>query len=213
MTLRGVLAYVALGSNLGDREAMLRAACDRIDATTGLRILRASHVWETAPVGPPQPDYLNAVIEVDACLTPSAHLAALKRIEADLGRIRDPSTRWGARTIDLDLLWQGGLSRAGGRVASADARATPPPALGSKDPSASEPRELSSDDLVLPHPRIAERSFVLAPLAELTPDLVIAGATVRELLAQRPSGERGEVHRLGALLRDQHTLDDSSADR
>ncbi|HEY0840500.1 MAG TPA: 2-amino-4-hydroxy-6-hydroxymethyldihydropteridine diphosphokinase, partial [Vulgatibacter sp.] len=75
--LRGVLAYVALGSNLGDRMRALRVACERIDAVRGLRLLRASGVFETAPVGPPQPDYLNAVVEVDACLTPRAHLAAL----------------------------------------------------------------------------------------------------------------------------------------
>ena len=169
LRLRGVLAYVALGSNLGDREAMLRAACERIDATTGLRILRASHLWETAPVGPPQPDYLNAVIEVDACLAPNAHLETLKRIESELGRIRDPSTRWGARTIDLDLLWQGGL-------------------------------HLSTGDLVLPHPRIAERSFVLAPLVELAPKLDLDGSSAEELLSRRPAAEREGVRRLGTLL-------------
>lgn len=169
MTLRGVIAYVALGANLGDRLGTLRQACARIDATRGLRILRASGVWETAAVGPPQPDYLNAVIEVDACLTPRAHLAALHRIERELGRVRDPATRWTARTLDLDLLWQGGLV-------------------------------LEKGDLVLPHPRIAERSFVLAPLAQLAPDLPVAGTTVRDLLAARPAGERAGVREVGSLL-------------
>lgn len=168
MSLRGVKAYVALGSNLGDRLSMLRAACDRIDATRGLKILRASHVWETAPVGPPQPDYLNAVIEVDACLTPRAHMKALQRIEGELGRVRDPATRWDARTIDLDLLWQGGLV-------------------------------LANDELILPHPRIAERSFVLAPLAELAPELVLSGGRVSDLLAARPESERRGVREVGPL--------------
>ncbi|AKU91769.1 2-amino-4-hydroxy-6-hydroxymethyldihydropteridine pyrophosphokinase [Vulgatibacter incomptus] len=166
--MRGVLAYVALGSNLGDRRAMLRAACERIDATRGLRLLRTSQVWETAAVGPPQPDYLNAVAEVEACLTPRAHLAALHRIEAALGRVRDPATRWTARTLDLDLLWQGGLA-------------------------------LQRGDLVLPHPRITERSFVLAPLAELAPDLTLEGRTVREWLEARPEEERAGVRRVGPL--------------
>ncbi len=169
--IRGAIAYVALGSNLFDRLGTLRAACDRLDATTGLRILRASHVWETAPVGPPQPDYLNAVIEVDACLSPSAHLRALLAIELELGRLRDPSMQNAPRTIDLDLLWQGGLSLS-----------------------------LSRGGLVLPHPRIAERSFVLAPLAELAPDLTIGESTVRSLLEARPPAERAGIKRLGPLL-------------
>jgi len=167
--VRGVLAYVALGSNLGDRLGTLREACARIDDTPGLRLLRASSAWETAPVGPPQPDYLNAVVEVDACLTPRAHLAALHRIERAFGRVRDPATRWTARTLDLDLLWQGGL-------------------------------ELRRGDLILPHPRLVERSFVLAPLAQLAPGLVVAGREVREWLVSRPAAERAGVREIGPLL-------------
>lgn len=143
--MKGVLAYVALGANLGDRLANLRAAARRIHAAPGLSVLRASRVYETAPLGPPQPEYLNAALELDACLAPHAHLAALARIEADLGRQR--GVPMGPRTIDLDLLWQGGLV-------------------------------LSDDTLQLPHPRISERPFVLAPLADLAPDLVIGGDTV-----------------------------------
>lgn len=169
MSQRGAIAYVALGSNLGDRLGTLREACARLDATTGLRVLRASGVWETAPVGPPQPDYLNAVVEVDACLTPRAHLTALKRVELAFGRVRDPATRWTARTLDLDLLWQGGL-------------------------------ELRNGDLILPHPRLEERSFVLAPLAQLAPDLVVGGRQVREWLASRPAAERAGVLEIGPLL-------------
>lgn len=166
--LRGVLAYVALGSNLGDRQARLEEAARRIHATFGLRVLRASRVYETAAVGPPQPDYLNAVLEVDACRSPSAHLRALLRIERELGRDRSHAVRWGPRPIDLDLLWQGGL-------------------------------RLSLPGLELPHPRLTERSFVLAPLCELAPDLVVDGRTVRDWLASRPEAERAGVRPVGTL--------------
>lgn len=167
--MRGALAYVALGANLGDRLGTLREAVRRIDATRGLAVLRASSVWETAAVGPPQPDYLNAVIEIDACKTPRAHLGRLHQVERELGRVRDPEARWGPRTIDLDLLWQGGL-RLHGAV------------------------------LELPHPRIAERSFVLAPLAELAPSLLVGARSIDAWLASRPEAERASVRRIGPLL-------------
>ncbi len=166
--LRGVLAYVAIGSNLGDRMANLREARRRIDASVGLRVLRASRIYETAAVGPPQPDYLNAVLEVDACRSPRAHLQVLQAIESSLGRDRAREQRWGPRTLDLDLLWQGGL-------------------------------RLSLPGLELPHPRIQERSFVLAPLCELAPDLVIAGRSVREWLGSRPEDERASVRPVGGF--------------
>lgn len=172
--MRGALAYVALGSNLGDRLGNLREAIERIDATRGLKVLRASSVWETAAVGPPQPDYLNAVLEVDSCRTPLGHLQVLLGIEAEMGRVRDPAVQWGPRPIDLDLLWQGGLSR-------------------------------SSPELELPHPRITERAFVLAPLAELAPDLLLQtgeGRRVSDWLACLPEEERAGIRRLpGGLLR------------
>lgn len=167
--LRGVLAYVALGSNLGDRLENLREALRRIDSSFGLRVLRASRVYETAAVGPPQPDYLNAVIEVDACRSPRGHLRVLQSIEEALGRERAREIRWGPRTLDLDLLWQGGL-------------------------------RLSLPGLELPHPRLTERSFVLAPLAELAPDLVVGGRPVREWLEARPAEERAGVRPAGSLI-------------
>ncbi len=98
--------YIGLGSNLGDREAALLSALDalrRIDAVT---VLRCSSLYESAPVGPPQPRYLNAVVELDCQLQPRQLLAILKQIERDLGRT--PTNRWGPRAIDLDiLLWVG----------------------------------------------------------------------------------------------------------
>jgi 2-amino-4-hydroxy-6-hydroxymethyldihydropteridine diphosphokinase len=97
-----VRALVALGSNVGDRLTTLEAAVDRLDAVEGVRFVRSSRVYETDPVGPPQPDFLNAVVEIETELAPRDLLSALQSIEADLGRTRD--LRWGPRTIDLDLL-------------------------------------------------------------------------------------------------------------
>jgi 2-amino-4-hydroxy-6-hydroxymethyldihydropteridine diphosphokinase len=95
-------AYVALGSNLGDRLATLQAAVDLLDGTDGVRVLRSSRVFETAPVGPPQPDFLNAVIEVETALEPRGLLEAATAVEQHLGRER--LERWGPRTLDVDLL-------------------------------------------------------------------------------------------------------------
>lgn len=167
--MKGAVAYVALGANLGDRLATMREALRRIDASRGLAVLRVSSVWETAAVGPPQPDYLNAVIEIDACKAPRAHLERLHAVERELGRVRTPGERWGPRTIDLDLLWQGGL-------------------------------ELHGSGLELPHPRIAERAFVLAPLAELAPSLRLGGRAVEDWLGQRPEAERLSVRKTEARL-------------
>jgi 2-amino-4-hydroxy-6-hydroxymethyldihydropteridine diphosphokinase len=96
-----VRAFLGLGSNLGDRLATLQRAVDRL-ARDGARAMRSSRVYETAPVGPPQPDYLNAVVEVETDLGPEELLARCLVVEAELGRVR--GERWGPRTIDVDLL-------------------------------------------------------------------------------------------------------------
>jgi 2-amino-4-hydroxy-6-hydroxymethyldihydropteridine diphosphokinase len=97
-----VRAFVALGSNLGERLANLGDAVRRLSAADGMEIAGSSRVYETAPVGPPQPDYLNAVVELRTTLLPRELLEACLRIEAEMGRVRD--VRWGPRVIDLDLL-------------------------------------------------------------------------------------------------------------
>ena len=98
----GTSAYLALGSNLGDRLEHLRAAARELDATRGIHVVRSSRVYETEPVGPPQPQYLNAVIEVDTSLMPRELLDAARGVEDSLGRVR--AQRWGPRTIDVDIL-------------------------------------------------------------------------------------------------------------
>lgn len=147
------IAYIGLGSNLGDRRGVLDAALAR------LRPLRVSRVVETAPWGrADQPDFLNAVAEVDTDLEPEPLLDRLLSLERELGRTRDPGgERWGPRRIDLDLLLYGS-------------------------------RRLRNGRLEVPHPRISERRFVLEGLAELCPDHPVPGLgrTVRDLLEECP---------------------------
>jgi 2-amino-4-hydroxy-6-hydroxymethyldihydropteridine diphosphokinase len=131
-----ITAYVALGSNLGDREAHLAHAVTALRATPGVEVEALSSVRETAPVGgPPQGAYLNAVVELRTQLTARALLERLLEIEAEAGRVRGPQ-RNAPRTLDLDLLLYG-------------------------DEQIDEP------GLVVPHPRMQQRGFVLEPLAEL----------------------------------------------
>lgn len=95
-------AYLSLGSNLGDRLEHLRAAVRLLAAEPGVEVVRSSRVYETEPVGPPQPAYLNAVIEVRAAVGARELLGACRRVEDALGRVR--AERWGPRTIDVDIL-------------------------------------------------------------------------------------------------------------
>lgn len=94
-------AYVGLGSNLGDRLDNLRRAVELL-LEKDLAVIEASSVYETDPVGPPQPDFLNAAVAVDCYLPPVELVGVLKQVEAEIGR--EQSERWGPRVIDLDLL-------------------------------------------------------------------------------------------------------------
>jgi len=102
-----VRAFIALGSNLGDRVAHLAAARDGIAALPDTRVVATSDVEETAPIGPAgQGPYLNQMLEIETALAPVALLDALLDIERTRGRLRD-GTRWTARTLDLDLVLYG----------------------------------------------------------------------------------------------------------
>jgi 2-amino-4-hydroxy-6-hydroxymethyldihydropteridine diphosphokinase len=97
------IAYIALGSNLGDRNAHLAHARSALAALPGSRLLAVSGIEETAPLGGPvQPPYLNQMAALETTLEPRALLLALQRIERDAGRIR--AVRWGPRTLDLDIV-------------------------------------------------------------------------------------------------------------
>jgi 2-amino-4-hydroxy-6-hydroxymethyldihydropteridine diphosphokinase len=137
------LAYLGLGSNLGDRLAFLQLAVEGLAARAGT-VVAVSAVYETEPVGgPPQPDYLNAAIALDTTLSARELLGVAKALEAEAGR--EPGERWAPRTLDIDVLMVG-------------------------DERVDEP------DLVVPHPRIHQRAFVLAPLADVAPGLVVAAS-------------------------------------
>ena len=132
-------AWVALGSNLGDRLGYLRTG------VAGLgKVVAESQVYETDPVGGPddQGPYLNMVVEIETTLDPFALLRRCQRIEAEAMRQR--IVRWGPRTLDVDIVVYEGVT-------------------------------IDSDDLTVPHPRFAERRFVLTPLAEIAPELCPAG--------------------------------------
>jgi 2-amino-4-hydroxy-6-hydroxymethyldihydropteridine diphosphokinase len=137
-------AYLGLGSNVGDRAAQLQLAVDELAARAG-RVVAVSPVYETEPVGgPPQPDYLNAVVAVETRLSPRELLRVAKDLEAEAGREPPaPDRRWGPRPLDVDILMVGA-------------------------------ERVDEPDLVVPHPRIHQRAFVLAPLADVAPDLVVA---------------------------------------
>ncbi|AKT51173.1 2-amino-4-hydroxy-6-hydroxymethyldihydropteridine diphosphokinase [Arsenicicoccus sp. oral taxon 190] len=142
---RDALVVVALGANLGDPAQTLAQAERRLRRVPGLRVTARSGLYETDPVGgPDQPPYLNAVVVGRTRRSPAALLAELHRIEERHGRTRE--VRWGARTLDLDLVAY--------QVAGQD--------VVSDDPS-----------LTLPHPRAHERGFVLVPWAQADPDAVL----------------------------------------
>lgn len=100
--------YLGLGSNMGDREGYLRKALDMISAIDGITVATVSSVYETEPVGgPEQRDYCNAVAAIETVLPPRRVLETVLQVEKSLGRIRE--TRWGPRTIDIDVLMAGDL--------------------------------------------------------------------------------------------------------
>jgi 2-amino-4-hydroxy-6-hydroxymethyldihydropteridine diphosphokinase len=98
-------AFVGLGSNLGDRLANLSTAVGLLARETGFSLRRVSLAYESEPIGPPQPRYLNAVAQIGTLLSPRATLQRLQAMEEGMGRIR--RERWGSREIDLDLLLYG----------------------------------------------------------------------------------------------------------
>ena len=153
-------AFLALGSNIGDREANLRDAVDRL-ASDEIHVLRRSSLYETAPQEMlDQPSFLNAVVEVETSLLPMQLLARIREIEREMGRQRIAPK--GPRNIDIDILFYGRTV-------------------------------ITTQELEVPHPRLAQRRFVLEPLAEIAPDFrhPVTGKTASEILAAlEPQGVR-----------------------
>jgi 2-amino-4-hydroxy-6-hydroxymethyldihydropteridine diphosphokinase len=165
--------YLGLGSNVGDRRDNLQAAVDLLPGH-GVRVLAASSVYETEPVGevPDQRDFYNACVRIETGLEPEELLDACKAVERELGRTlagQPGYVRHGPRPIDVDVLLLGD-------------------------------REHRSPRLTLPHAEVTARRFVLVPLLELAPDLVVPGAG-RAAGALSALGEAEDVHRAGPPLR------------
>ena len=99
------MVVVGVGSNLGGREASIRCAEVLLGARHGIEVREVSAIYETEPLGPSQPQYLNAAFRLETTLSPPELLRVLLRTERRLGRHRVPAQRWGPRSIDLDLLW------------------------------------------------------------------------------------------------------------
>ncbi|EAW34399.1 2-amino-4-hydroxy-6-hydroxymethyldihydropteridine diphosphokinase [Lyngbya sp. PCC 8106] len=106
-TIKQTISAIALGSNLGDSRATLEDALKTIDQTPGITLKTYSSWYKTAPIGPSQPDYLNGCAVLEVQLTPQELLTTLLAIEDKFGRVRQE--RWGARTLDLDVLLFGDL--------------------------------------------------------------------------------------------------------
>ena len=135
-------AWVGIGANLGDAQANVLDALERLTWTPGVRLLRASSLYRTAPIDSSGDDYINAVASIDTELDASALLDALRAIELAHGRERP--YRNAPRTLDLDILLYGD-------------------------------EQVDLPHLHVPHPRMTERAFVLAPLLEIAPGVAIPG--------------------------------------
>ena len=130
-----VICYLAVGSNLGNRRKNIKKALDYLAKTKGIKIEKASRIYETKAIGGvAQGKFLNAAIKIKTSLTPQLLLKTVKNIEKDLGRKK--TVRWGPREIDLDILLY------------AD-------------------KIIKRKNLIIPHPRMFEREFVIKPLSEI----------------------------------------------
>ncbi|MDI6809141.1 MAG: 2-amino-4-hydroxy-6-hydroxymethyldihydropteridine diphosphokinase [Candidatus Eisenbacteria bacterium] len=160
--------FIGLGSNLGEREASLKAAIEMLSKLPQTLLIRVSSLYDTAPVGElDQPNFLNAVAIIETGLSPRKLLWNLLLIEKRLGRTRQK--RWGPRVIDLDILFYGNLI-------------------------------VEEADLIIPHPEIEKRAFVLVPASELEPEFIHPrkGETLSQLL-KRLDLRSSSVKRKGRL--------------
>jgi 2-amino-4-hydroxy-6-hydroxymethyldihydropteridine diphosphokinase len=160
------IAFVALGSNLGDRFGHLRFAVDALTQDPEITVLAVSPVYDSPAhsigTSEVQPHFLNSVVKLSTSLNPNALLQRLQRIEHAAGRRRERGAQWAPRTLDLDLLIFG-------------------------------EEVIDREELTVPHPRLGGRRFVLRPLADLDPDRHVPdpyNRTVAELLADCPDPDR-----------------------
>jgi 2-amino-4-hydroxy-6-hydroxymethyldihydropteridine diphosphokinase len=150
------IAYLGIGSNLGDRVGYIQQAVQLLqDLATlkHLRILSTSSFYETEPVGfQDQEWFVNAALAIETDLTPQELLTICQDVETRLGRVRDPNNQFGPRTLDIDLLFYDAL-------------------------------EINAPGITVPHPRVHQRAYALVPLLEINPRLIhpVLGKTVEQL--------------------------------
>lgn len=143
--------YIGLGSNLDGPHDQLDRALRSLSTSSDIELVAVSDRYQTPPIGPSQPDYINAVAQLQTSLSPEALLDRFQSIEQQQDRVR--TLRWGPRTLDLDILLYDNM-------------------------------HCDTERLTIPHPRMAERGFVLLPLADINRDLTLPGGkTVSQLLA------------------------------
>lgn len=149
-----IIAYIGVGSNIGDRVGYVQQAHSLLNDTEGVRILESSSLYETEPIGYKEQEwFINAVLKAETSLSPEELLAQCLRIENQLGRVRHPeSQKNGPRTLDLDILFYG-------------------------------TDVLSKENIEVPHPRMHKRACVLVPMLELDENFVhpVLKKTVLEL--------------------------------
>jgi len=147
--------YIGLGSNLAEPAKQINLAIEALNSLPNSSVTKQSSFYLSPPMGPQdQPDYVNAVVEIETELSPHSLLDALQSIEQQQGRVR--KRHWGERTIDLDILTYGD-------------------------------QELADERLQVPHPGIALRSFVLYPLAEIAPSIIVPTlGNIKQLLENCP---------------------------
>lgn len=147
--------FIGLGSNLSQPFQQLNHAKENISGLAGINLLKCSSVYQSKALtldSEPQNDYLNAVIEIQTSLSANELLDALQQLETEQGRIR--GKRWGARTIDLDIILYGN-------------------------------QQISTKRLTVPHAEIENRNFVLYPLSEISPDVIIPGKDTLKALLEK----------------------------
>lgn len=150
--------YLSLGSNLGDRRAMLQEGERKLRQIDGVTVKAVSAYYETPPWGKTdQPIFLNSAMAVETTLTPQELLRHCQDIEKSLFRVRHE--KWGARTLDIDLVY-------------------------------SDDVMVYTKELVLPHPYLLDRAFVLVPLAEIAPQLVLFQKPIQWWLSRLPEREQ-----------------------
>ena len=155
----GNIAYLSIGSNIGNRLETFQRALQLLDEHTEISIEELSSIYETDPVGyTDQACFLNAVIKINTCLKPEELLQTCLFIESQLGRKRE--IRWGPRTLDLDILLY-------------------------------NQENIETESLIVPHPRMQERAFVMIPLMELDSGIKLpnVNAALDDILNQIPDKE------------------------